>query len=431
MIELTEGDLRAVFPHARDSYLEAILNERDFLEEYGVLDSALRWCHFCGQIGAETDGLRIVRENMKYSPTRIVEVFGPQRHSAKVGYAEAKTLAYNGYKLAERVYGLGNPSMAGRLGNTEHGDGYNYRGWGPGQVTGKGQSLKYGDMLSLDLATKPELLEDAAVGLKAFVLEWDHRSLNKWADSNQILAVSRGVNLGNPRHSAMPNGYANRKQWFSKAWSHWRMADVDGDAIPAAADTSTSGMILRRGDSGSQVLILQKRLKELNYAVGWTDGIFGRRTDNAVTAFQKDQGIEPDGIVGPITWAKLRDAERIDDIEREEVTAEELLARGSRQIENAGKTQALGLTTGVGGGIALGGGLAFPQTIASVPVWIASVRTFSDDLNDGLAWASTAQGLVTIIGICGLVFGWRIWKRGLKAIETRVDEARSGANLDK
>ncbi|GFH37916.1 helix-turn-helix domain-containing protein [Streptomyces pacificus] len=39
---------------------------------------------------------------------------------------------------------------------------------------------------------------------------------------------------------------------------------------------------------------------------GDTDGVYGQRTKDAVTAFQKQRGIGIDGIVGPDTWGELR-----------------------------------------------------------------------------------------------------------------------------
>lgn len=57
---------------------------------------------------------------------------------------------------------------------------------------------------------------------------------------------------------------------------------------------------------GDDVWLVQQRLADLGYSqVGVIDGIFGRATDAAVRAFQQQQRLEVDGIVGPQTWASL------------------------------------------------------------------------------------------------------------------------------
>lgn len=62
---------------------------------------------------------------------------------------------------------------------------------------------------------------------------------------------------------------------------------------------------LRNGCSGSDVRALQEQLTAHGYAAGNLDGIFGPRTEAAVRAYQKAQGLAVDGIVGPKTWASL------------------------------------------------------------------------------------------------------------------------------
>ncbi len=58
--------------------------------------------------------------------------------------------------------------------------------------------------------------------------------------------------------------------------------------------------------SGNDVYLLQTRLKELGYDdVGTPDGVFGPMTDKAVRAYQKDNNLDVDGIVGPATWNSL------------------------------------------------------------------------------------------------------------------------------
>lgn len=62
---------------------------------------------------------------------------------------------------------------------------------------------------------------------------------------------------------------------------------------------------LRHGDHGTDVRILQTDLHDLRFHVGKIDGDFGNRTRAAVLAFQADNGLTTDGIVGPRTWAAL------------------------------------------------------------------------------------------------------------------------------
>ncbi|WP_061931947.1 TIGR02594 family protein [Aureimonas sp. AU22] len=54
-----------------------------------------------------------------------------------------------------------------------------------------------------------------------------------------------------------------------------------------------------------RTLRIQTRLRALGYDPGPSDGIHGRRTIAAVRAFQSDQKLVVDGIVGPLTLARL------------------------------------------------------------------------------------------------------------------------------
>ncbi len=59
------------------------------------------------------------------------------------------------------------------------------------------------------------------------------------------------------------------------------------------------------GSRGEEVTLIQQRLQELGYNPGAADGIYGTRTQDAVTAFQRDQGLTADGIAGKNTLSAL------------------------------------------------------------------------------------------------------------------------------
>jgi peptidoglycan hydrolase-like protein with peptidoglycan-binding domain len=77
-----------------------------------------------------------------------------------------------------------------------------------------------------------------------------------------------------------------------RRWPGWR-ADVD-----------THDM-LHMGSSGAAVFVLQDRLIQLGLYRGMRDGQFGPLTEAAVYEFQRQHGLKPDGIVGPLTEVVL------------------------------------------------------------------------------------------------------------------------------
>lgn len=72
-------------------------------------------------------------------------------------------------------------------------------------------------------------------------------------------------------------------------------------ALAQAASAATYD----RGSSGELVREMQRRLKEWGYYDGAVDGVFGGETEEAVKAFQRKNGLEADGRVGPATLTAL------------------------------------------------------------------------------------------------------------------------------
>ncbi len=71
------------------------------------------------------------------------------------------------------------------------------------------------------------------------------------------------------------------------------------------ADGMLEVAAIRRGDSGSKVKEIQRKLNEYGFSVGAVDGIFGSKTLQAVKNFQKSRGLVVDGIVGNATAKAL------------------------------------------------------------------------------------------------------------------------------
>ena len=111
--------------------------------------------------------------------------------------------------------------------------------------------------------------------------------------------------------------YGSKLHYTGKVWA-WQYTDkgrvagikgrVDMDHGYFAQAKNTDSNLLRKGDTGAVVKLLQHRLNIL----GWQlteDGIWGVQTDSAVRGYQYRAGLTVDGIVGAKTRAALiRDA---------------------------------------------------------------------------------------------------------------------------
>jgi putative chitinase len=200
--------VKRLAPHARDNYLEALREGTALFEKHGIT-TPQRMAHFLAQAMQETGAFTVLRENMNYSAPRMLEIFGVGKHSAAVTAAQAAKLAHHPEAIAERVYGLGNPSKASELGNTKPGDGFLYRGNGVLQTTGRGNHRRMGRACGVDFEGNPNLVTAPEHALKPALQEWTDGHLNDFADRNDIRTITRRINGG-------LNGLAERKVFFRK-----------------------------------------------------------------------------------------------------------------------------------------------------------------------------------------------------------------------
>jgi N-acetyl-anhydromuramyl-L-alanine amidase AmpD len=132
-----------------------------------------------------------------------------------------------------------------------------------------------------------------------------------WLYAPDLLAGKRGLTT----HDAVSKAFKRGSHWdpgtsfpveryLAAVRRHLKAGPAAPEpAQPLKADPPT----LRRGAEGWQVKRLQKLL--LQHGVlpdaGTVDGDFGEITEAAVQAFQALNGLEPDGIAGPLTWRAL------------------------------------------------------------------------------------------------------------------------------
>lgn len=80
-------------------------------------------------------------------------------------------------------------------------------------------------------------------------------------------------------------------------------AEVTGQSSGAAIVKNLP--VLKLGSRGEHVLAWQKFLNINGYNAGSEDGIFGPNTKRAVIDWQICHNLDPDGIIGKMTWASI------------------------------------------------------------------------------------------------------------------------------
>lgn len=154
------------------------------------LNTLRRLRYFLAQTSYESSYFSKFEESMYYTtPDRIVTVW-PTRFNYNGkgrGPLDASQYTRSTEKLANEVY-------SGRMGNTEPGDGYKYRGRGAIQLTGKSNYTEcsmslFGDMR---LVNDPDLVSDVYPFLTAGWF-WHNNNLNALADRDEYTNVTARI----------------------------------------------------------------------------------------------------------------------------------------------------------------------------------------------------------------------------------------------
>ena len=149
------------------------------------INTPKRQAGFIGQCQHESGNFKTLEENLHYSAASLMRVW-PSRFPDQ---ATADQYANNPEKIANKVY-------AGRMGNTEDGDGFKYRGRGVLQLTGKDSYIFCGQALKLDLMDNPDFLLEPMNAMLSAGWFWNKRGLNAAADVSGWEEVTRKINGG-------------------------------------------------------------------------------------------------------------------------------------------------------------------------------------------------------------------------------------------
>lgn len=173
----------------------------------------LRAAHFLGQCYVESAGFTATRESLNYAADSAM--MGKFIKWGRITPAQAQQYARTSKHPADQR-ALANILYGGawgkkNLGNVEPNDGWDFRGGGHKQLTGRDNYTRfskayYGD---LRLVENPGLLNEADAAVSSAIWFWTANGLNAIADTGSVEAVTKKVN----------GGYTDlekRRQWTNK-----------------------------------------------------------------------------------------------------------------------------------------------------------------------------------------------------------------------
>ena len=181
---------------------EQYINDLELtLPKYGIADSRVRLAHFFSQVLHESGCMRYDMENLNYSAKSLRAVFGKYFKTLR----QAESYARQPEKIANRVY-------ANRMGNGSEssGDGWRYRGRGLIQLTGKNNYKVFARWIGDDQVLADPDIVASEYAVHSAVFFWDKNNLNKIADRDDVVAMTKRINGGT-------NGLAHRTELLTKA----------------------------------------------------------------------------------------------------------------------------------------------------------------------------------------------------------------------
>lgn len=198
---LTLADLQRLWPHAPAALVQGMADTAGVLVEAGI-NTRLRTAHFMAQISAECGGGTTMVEKLNYSAGRMMQVF-PRRFP---DLASTAGFANNARAFGNKVY---NGRMGNRIGSD---DGFNFRGRGCLQLTGRDNYTSMAKSCGLPLVDNPDLATDPRHVLLIAATEFVKLGCLPECDRNDLIQVSARINLGHPTNNPeLINGLKERR----------------------------------------------------------------------------------------------------------------------------------------------------------------------------------------------------------------------------
>lgn len=243
----------------------------EYFERYEINNND-RIAGFLSQTAHESSDFTRYIESTNYSWDRLVAVFG-RRYFPSDSFA--KTFHRDSKKIANYVYDDRNPARKNKLGNTKDGDGWNFRGSGLIQLTGRWNITNFGNDVDMTPEDAAAYCRTKRGAMHSACWFWWKNNINRIADSRNVDTMTKAVNGGEI-------GIADRR----RRWNLLKDLNFIAGEYPSLSKGSR-GEIVKKVQSG------------LGFKGKDVDGIFGNQTLAAVRNWQKAVGVSVTGVLTP------------------------------------------------------------------------------------------------------------------------------------
>jgi putative chitinase len=161
----------------------------EILPDYEI-NTPQRVAAFLAQCAHESGGFRALKENLNYKAPSLRKIF-PKYFPDDATANHYASLPNKQEAIANRIY-------ANRMGNGDEasGDGFRYCGRGLIQLTGKENYTWFAASLDIPVEEASEYLQTFEGAIQSACWFWESNSLNQYADSGDILTMTKRINGG-------------------------------------------------------------------------------------------------------------------------------------------------------------------------------------------------------------------------------------------
>ena len=187
-MELTKEQLRQIIP--KNPYLDHWYSDLSQLLPYYDINTPQRIASFLAQCTHESDDFTALKENLNYRPASLRKLFPT--------HFETDEIANDYANRPNKQEAIANRLYCNRMGNGDEasGDGYRYCGRGLIQITGKDNYFWFAASVQITAEEASQYMQTFEGACQSACWFWENNNLNQFADSGDIITMTKRINGG-------------------------------------------------------------------------------------------------------------------------------------------------------------------------------------------------------------------------------------------